>query len=178
MKSDVILIDNQGNGFRDAVEQTRKAASFRGLSGKDSLHLQLITEEMMSLARSVTGEMKASFWIEGDGNQFDLHLTTETVMDKKKRSQLISAATSRRNDAAKGFLGKLRDIFEEAMTADAVHPPESLPQDLLADIPGNSFEEPEWDGFEKSVLRRLADQVKIGIRGGLVDMMVSKKISG
>ena len=178
MKSDVIMIDNQGNGFRDAVEQTRKTAAFRGLSGKESLHLQLITEEMLSLARSVTGEMKASFWIEGEGNQFDLHLTTETVMDKEKRSLLISSATSRKNEAAKGFLGKLRDAFEEAMTADAVHLSDALPQDLLADIPSSGFEEPEWDGYEKSVLKRLADQVKIGIRGGVVDMTVSKKIAG
>ncbi|MBQ6384057.1 MAG: hypothetical protein IJJ42_10795 [Clostridia bacterium] len=178
MKSDVIVIDNQGNGFRDAVEQTKRTAAFRGLNSKDSLHLQLITEEMLSLARSVTGEMKASFWIEGDDNQFDLHLSTETVMDKEKRALLISSATNRKNDAAKGFLGKLRDAFEQAMVADAVHPSADLPPEILADIPATAFEDADWDGYEKSVLKRLADNVKIGIRGSVVDMTVSKKIAG
>ena len=33
----------------------------------------------------------------------------------------------------------------------------------------------EWDGYERSILRRLADDVKIGIRGGMVEMTVSKR---
>ena len=117
-----IEIDNQGNGFRDAVEQTKRTAAFRGLNSKDSLHLQLITEEMLSLARSVTGEMKASFWIEGDDGHFDLHLSTETVMDKEKRALLISSATSRKNDAAKGFLGKLIYFMNSVLLMHGCHP--------------------------------------------------------
>ena len=63
MKSDIVLIDNRGNGFAQALEQTQKAAAFRGISHQDSTRLQLIAEEMLSLARSVTGEMQASFWM-------------------------------------------------------------------------------------------------------------------
>ena len=33
---------------------------------------------------------------------------------------------------------------------------------------------PEWDGYERSVLRKVADTVKIAIRGGVVAMTVSK----
>jgi len=177
MKSDVIKIDNQGNGFHDALDQTQKVAQFRGMNYKDTLHLQLMTEEMLSLARSVTGEMQASFWIEGEGPHFELHMTTNTVMDKEKRSLLISAATSRKNEAAKGFLGKLRDAFEQAMVADAVHANMDLPQDILADLPHGTLGDMEWDGYERSVLRRLADDVKISIRGGEVDMAVSKNFA-
>ena len=174
MKSDVITIDNQGNGFHDAVDQTLKVAVFRGMNYKDTLHLQLMTEEMLSLARSVTGEMQASFWIEGDGSKFELHMSTSTVMDKEKRSLLISSATSRKNEAAKGFLGKLRDAFEQAMVVDTVHSEMDLPQDILADLPHGVYGDAEWDGYERSVLRRLADDIKISIRGGEVDMTVSK----
>ena len=63
MKSDIIFIDNQGNGFDKTVEETKKVAVYTGLSHKESLRLQLCAEEMLSLARSITGEMKASFWI-------------------------------------------------------------------------------------------------------------------
>ena len=174
MKSDVIMIDNQGNGFDDAIQQTKKVAEFRGLSHKDSVRLQLFTEEMLSMARSVTGEMQAAFWIESEGKHFELNMTTQTVMDKEKRYMLISSSTSRKNEAAKSFLGRLRNAFEEAMTADADHQYFELPNELQADLAGRVFESEEWDRYEQSVLLRLADNVKIGIRGGLVSMTVIK----
>jgi hypothetical protein len=34
-----------------------------------------------------------------------------------------------------------------------------------------------WDGYERSVLAKVADQVKVAIRGGVVDMTVSKKFA-
>ena len=173
MKSDVIIIDNRGSGFSSAVEQTKKVASFVGLKRKDSVQLQMLTEEMLSLARSVTGEMEASFWIEFEGKQADLHMTTKTVMDTAKRELLISTASSRKNEAAKTFLGKLRDVFEEAMLSDPE--PWDAPNDVLNDMPQGVFGESDWDGYERSILRRLADDVKVGIRGGLVEISVSKR---
>ena len=44
MRSDVVTIDNKGCGFNDAVEQTKKVASYKGLRKKESLQLQMRTE--------------------------------------------------------------------------------------------------------------------------------------
>ena len=180
MKSDVIKINNGGKGFEKALAETKKIAAYRELSGKDVLHLELITEEMLSLVRSVTGEMDGSFWIEADGAQYDLHLTTQTVMDKEKRNQLISSASSRKNEAAKTFLGYLRNAFEEAMITEANHSNDDIPEDALDDLYNHPIEiedDQQWDGYERSVLRKVADNVKIAIRGGVVDMTVSKSIA-
>ena len=113
MKSDIITIDNQGNGFENALRETKKAAEYRELSEKETMRLQLFTEEMLSMAHSVTGDMQGSFWIENEGKKFELNLTTNTVLDKEERRLLISSATSRKNEAANSFLGKLRDAFED-----------------------------------------------------------------
>ena len=178
MKSDVIMIDNHGNGFSEAVEQTRLfCESFDGLNGKSILRMQLIAEEMLSLARSITGEMKASFWIEGNRTEIEFHMTTQTVMDKEKRGLLIMSSTSMQNEAAKGFLGKLRDVFEQAMASEPSHTDEVVPYELRGDIANDSYEAKEWDGLERSILRKLADNVKISIRGRTVDMMVSKRLA-
>ena len=174
VKSDIITVDNRGNGFSDAMAETLKAASYVGLDEKKSLRLQLITEEMLSMARSITGEMKGKFWLESEETRFILHLSTKTVMDKEKRSQLINAATSRQNEAAGTFLGRLRDAFEQAMAADVSYEDQEVPRDLYYDLPNIMVDDSGWDGYERSVLRRLADNVKIGIRGGHVDMTVSK----
>lgn len=175
MKSDVITISSQGSGFSAAVEETKKVADFAGLDQKKSLRLQLMTEEMLSLARSVTGEMQASFWLEKEGTVFNLHMTTTTVMDMDKRSQLLSAATSRKNEAARSFLGRLRDAFETAMVAETnQNYYEVIPRDVYYDVSEGPVDDSEWDGYERSVLRKLADEIKIGIRGGKVDMTVTK----
>ena len=172
MKSDIINIDNRGKGFRDALAEAEKAAAYRDLDHKKSLQLRLCTEEMLSLARSVTGEMKAEFWLESEGLQFTLHLSTQTVMDREKRSNLIASATSRKNEAANTFLGKLRDAFEAAMVSDTSA---EIPDEVMGDMVNRSIEIPEWDEYEQSILRKVADDVKIAIRGGMVDMTVAKR---
>ena len=174
MRSNTIQIDNQGNGFETAVAETKKAAQYQELTSKESLQLQLCAEEMLSLARSVTGEMQASFWLEAEGKSFQLNMTTKTVMDMEKRSLLLFSATSRKNEAANSFLGRLRDSFEQAMTSDSDKTYYELPKDVAADAVGYHPESQEWDRYERSVLRRMADDVKIAIRGGTVHMIVSK----
>ena len=43
MKSDIILIDNHGKGFTEALEETKKVASYTGLEPKLTTRLQLMT---------------------------------------------------------------------------------------------------------------------------------------
>ena len=174
MKSDVIRIDNQGYGFEDAIMEVERAACYRGLSHKEEMQLRLCAEEMLSLVRSVTGEMKASFWLENEGKAFDLHLYTRTLMDKEKRSLLIQSTTSRRNESATTFLGKLRDLFEEAILGYPDDSDDGIPDEVYKDLVVHPAENPEWDEYEKSVLRSVADKVKIAIRGDSIDMTVSK----
>ena len=174
MKSDIITIDNQGKGFAEAVAETQRVARYAGLDHEDTLHIQLLTEEMLSLARSVTGVMKASFWLEGSGCVYSLHMTTNAVLDSQMRSELIQSTTSHKNEAAKSFLGFLRNVFEQAMASDRDYDAYELPRDVAEDIVGRDIEVPEWDGYERSVLANLADNVKIGIKGQKVSMTVTK----
>ena len=176
MKSDIIRIDNQGNGFQNVLTATEKVAQYRALDHKEELRLTLCAEEMLSLVRSITGEMEASFWIESEGKQFDLRLTTRTVMDREKRKLLIDSASSRKNEAAKTFLGRLRDAFEEAMAAEA-HPGDDIPVEIMGDMANRSIESGEWDQYEQSILRKAADQIRIAIRGGVVEMTVTARFS-
>ena len=172
MKSDIIKIDNSGMGFERAADQAKKVARFKGLNEMQSIELQVLTEEMLSLIHSITGQVSASFWIEFDDAKVDLHLTTKTVLDKEKRQELINSSTSRKNEAAKTFLGRLRDMIEEAMASDVNHYEPS--SDIIGDIPYGAYDEAEWDGYERSILRTMADDIKIGIQGDTVDVTVSK----
>ena len=178
MKSQIIAIDNQENGFSDAVKEAQKVAVYTEMGKKDSLHLQLCTEEVLSLVRSITGEIKASFWIETKGSEFELHVSTKTAMDMEKRNLLLSVATSRKNEAAKSFIGMLRDIFEETMVVE-VKQGNNIPSEAIDDMVNRVIvcTDAEWDGYEQSTLKKLADVIKVSIRGGAVDLTVSKKFA-
>ena len=196
MKSDVIHVTSKGVGTEEALAQADATARFKNLSKKDSMHLRLLTEEMMSLVHALTGEREADFWLEEDDDTFVLHFHTITVMNSEKRSQLLSSSTSGKNVAAKGILGKLRDLLERTMEpADGsltnYYPsgwvyttdPTAMSATTMDVWSFNQYresikkeeEQEKWDELEKSIIGKLADEVKISIMGDIVDVTIYKK---
>ncbi len=113
MKSESIVIStNEGN--IDKVLEVVEAFS-SDLNHKTGLRIRLLAEETMNLIRSITGEMDAEFFLERDDDQVRLHLNTNTIMFAAKRKELMEISTSKENAAAKGFMGKIREVFELAM---------------------------------------------------------------
>ena len=177
MKSETITIDNTGSGFTEALKQVENIGTSNELSHKNQIHLLLLTEEMLSLARSITGEMKASFWIENEGSYYEMHMTTKTIMDAEKRFLLIESSSTRKNEAAKTVLGILREVVELMMTP-SVSAANIMPFNLANGIPQGVYKEHKlWDGYERSILLKVADDVKVGIRGDVVDITIIKNFS-
>ncbi|MBQ3707857.1 MAG: hypothetical protein II889_08105 [Clostridia bacterium] len=200
MKSDVIHVTNEGKGFDEALAQAEAVARFRELDRKSALHLRLLTEEMTGMMRAMTGDRDADFWIDdADGTTY-LHLAVITPMNADLRKKLLSAATSGKNSAAKGVTGKLRDLLERFLEPDNALVPDDLFTGMDYAYSGGDFAalsaasaglwsmnrykaaveagrapKEDWDELEKSVVARLADDVKIGIAGQNVEMVISKR---
>ena len=117
MKSDVIHVNNDGCGISEALKEAEAVSVYKSLSKKDSIHLLLLTEEMMGMFKGITGEHNADFWIEDEDESrtFRLHLKAETSMNAEMRKKLLSASTSGENIAAKGVTGKIRDLFNRIL---------------------------------------------------------------
>ena len=200
MKSDVIHVTNDGAGFDQALAQAEAVARFRDLDHRGALHLRLLTEEMMGMMRAMTGEREADFWIESGDGVVDLHLAVQTPMNAEMRKKLLSASTSGENSAAKGVTGKLRDLFEQFIEPENGNLPSDLVTGMDYAYAGGDFGTlsvaaaglwsmnrykaavkegrapvEDWDELEKSVVARLADEIKIGIAGHDVEMVISKK---
>ncbi|MBR3109158.1 MAG: hypothetical protein IKH30_18535 [Clostridia bacterium] len=200
MKSDVIAVSSRGSQIETALNQVEKVAVYKGLSEKSAMHLRLLTEEMMGLIRSVTGEAEGKFWIEDQDGVYQLHLQVTTRMTSGKREQLLSTATSGKNESAKGLMGRLRDFFDRGADEDiagftsplflaSASEHSSTPtldwewsmleyeNALSARVRENDAEALEaWDELEKSVVARVADDVKVSIRGRTVEMTIIKKL--
>ena len=201
MKTDVITVSSKGAQMETALREVEKLAAYKELSSKNALHLRLLTEEMMGMMRSITGETKGLFWIEDDGGEYRLHLQVKTRLSSAEREQLLAASSSGKNESAKGLMGRIRDFFDwgsdEDLTAysTSLYMPDmyehsSSPalnlewsmmryeSELTSRIGQNDTAAKEaWDELEKSVVAHVADDVLVSIRNGTVEMTIVKKLS-
>ena len=200
MKTDKISVSSQGARMNAALEQADKVAAYKGLSMKDALHLRLLTEEMMGLMRSITGEREGIFWIEDEDGEYRLHLQVRTLLNSEEREQLLAVSSSGRNESAKGLMGRIRDFFDwgsdedlatytsPLLLPDACEYPSSPALDWEWSMAryenalstqmeqGDQKVREAWDELEKSVVSHVADEVKVSIRSGTVEMIIYKKL--
>ena len=200
MKTDIIRVSSRGSRIETALQQADFVAEYKHLSPKSALHLRLLTEEMMGMIRSITGETEGEFWIEDQDDEFQLHLRVNTTMDSEKRERLLSASTSGKNESAKGFMGRLRNFFDLEADADVAAAAGPMFAGIYEDASSGAMLDYEWsllryqeqlssrgendpiaregwDELEQSVVAHVADDVKVSIRGRTVEMIILKKMS-
>ena len=202
MRSDIVKLSGTKADTLEALKEAEGVAGYFQLPRKEAIRLRLLAEELMGMVTALTGTRTAEFWIENDEEKeqdvLRLHLKTETNMNTELRKSLLSASTSGKNAAAQGFSGKLRDLF-----ARAVEPEDKYVAEYYAagwvynEAEGPDFgvatanvwsfnryrdslpaeEKESRDELEKSIIANLADEVKVSIKGGSVEMIVYKKIN-
>ena len=201
MRTDVIIVSSRGRQMEKALDQVEKVAAYKELSAKGALQLRLLTEEMMSMMRAITGETEGEFWIEDEDGVYRLHLKVVTPMDSDKREKLLSVSSTGKNESARGLMGRLRDFFDQSMDSDVASVTSPLLAPDMFEQTGMTSLEKEWsliryvgalsdkvkeddpaakeawDELEKSVVARVADDVKVSIKGRTVEMTIIKKMN-
>ena len=196
MKTDVIIVSSRGSQIGKALEQVEKVAAYKGLSPRNALHLRLLTEEMMGMVRSITGETEGQFWIEDQEDVYQLHLLVKTRMNLEKRDQLLAASASGKNEAARGLMGRLQDFFDQGAdvsglplyhsntmgeyTGSTLNWEWSMMEyqnALRSRVSQDESAREMWDELEKSVVTHVADDVKVSIRGQQAEMIIVKKLA-
>ncbi len=116
MQTDRIRVTSGGGGARQAMDETVKFSQYVGLDAKAALWLRLLTEETLGMVEAITEDFAADYWIESvEGNTWVIHLTATTIMNIVKKQELIDASTNKKNAAAKGFMGKIRQVIENSL---------------------------------------------------------------
>lgn len=194
MKTDVIVVSNDGNNMEAVLDQVDALASYRSLSPKNALHLRLLAEETLAMMRAITGDVDGEFWIEAENDVYELHLKVDTLIDEREREQLLSASTTGKNEATRGFMGKIRALFQPipgvpvfgtGLVAGAPQMYGSYEWSMVdyrnqlrkyreQDAEGG---QEAWDELEKSVVSRVANDVKVSILGRTVEMTIVKRMS-
>ena len=194
MKTDVIMISSEGNNMEAALNQVDKLAVYKDLSPKNAMSLRLLTEETMAMMRAITGNVNGEFWIEDQDGVYELHLLVMSLVNDDMREQLLSASSSGKNEATRGFMGKIRSFFEPSSGvpmfsagfgggAPQMHKAytwsmEDYRDQLRQYQELNQKKDQEaWDELEKSVVAKVADDVRVSIHGRTVEMTIIKKIA-
>jgi hypothetical protein len=201
MRTDVIAVSSKGARMEAALIQADKVAAYKEMGPKNALHLRLLTEEMMGLMRSITGDVTGKFWIQDENEVYELHLQVEKWLTSETREKLLAASTTGKNESAKGLMGRLRNFFEIGADEDvaAYTNPLVLPgmyehttaptmdwewsmveyQEALTSYKPEKEENVQEarDELEKSVVAHVADDIKVGIKGRIVEMIIIKKMA-
>ncbi len=197
MKSDTIIITNSDSSSAEALKLIENFYS--DVSPKSLMRLRLLTEETMNFIRatSADNDMTAALWAEKEGNLCSIHLKTNTIMFAQKRKELMEVSTDKENAAAKGFIGKIREVFEMVllpkdertaresrigmmgmadptsfMTSSDATWKMSAYRSNIDTQDASDFVQEAKNELEKSILGNMAKDVIIGIVGDNVDMTI------
>lgn len=202
MKTEIVNIFSSGEGRDSALELAEKTGAYCGLDNKSVLRLRLLSEELIELIRSLATNLEGDFWLETNDKNVEIHLKTVIPMDLQTRDELLSVASSGKNSAAKGIIGKIREMIAlktlpedpntKAMTEQALGLI-SAGYEMSSYVAGayswsmstyiskidkadfNVDEKNEAkDELEKSIVANLADDVKVSIVNSDVEVTIIK----
>ena len=196
MKSNICKIKN-GNLDLDAIlKESEKVAVYNELNDKQTLQLRLLCEEIDGMLPNIVNGFSGDFWIDFEDGECKINVSIvfeEYSINKKK--ELIKIAKNKKNASAKGLLGKIRSFLEDVFFTGA----ESKNYDIAGLFnyangycagvdysyvwsygkykQGVKKEEKEWDELEKSIITSIADDVIVGVKGRLTNIIIVKKFA-
>jgi hypothetical protein len=202
MNTAEIKINTHGVGMEEALSATEKLGLDCGLSHKENLRLRLLAEELIGLMRGITGNVEAVYRASREEKSFALRLSADVVLDQDMRKELLAASTSGKNTAARGFMGKIREMIAIVLlpkSQASVMASMSLGlislgspmgyaagEDIytwsmntyMTELKNNTAEEEKVmearDELEKSIVANLADDVSVNIVGSRVEITITK----
>lgn len=190
MKTEQTTIIRGEKGVDQALAMTEKLGVDYGLERKPVLHLRLLAEELFGMIRGIAGNIASEYRIVAEDKKFELHLKSEVKMTEEMREKFIGASSSGKNAAAQGFTGRIRVLIAEALlsmretapyavinTASA-YSPVWMMSDYKTQVKNNADKDATahdaWDELEKSVLAKIADDIKVGVVGNSVEIIIYK----
>ena len=201
MKTEIVDISANGKGIDKALDITERTGAFAGLDKENSLRLRLLSEELIGFFRSFTDELDGTFYLTVTDGSVEIHLATDINMDIKTRNEILSVASTGKNAAAKGIMGKIREMVANITLPDDPESRAKTDQAIslmqlgsqigahsgdyswamssyLASVNNEKNAAPEdedADGLEKSIVERFADDVTVHIVGSKVEVTVLKR---
>ena len=191
-----MIVKADGTGMKEAIEKTEVFGNACGLSRKQVLRLRLLSEEALTMIRTILQNTDAYYHIARSKDTYYLHLKSHLNTDGTQRQQLLAMSSSGTNAAPMGLMDKLSWMIRTTqyetspaqvylMGLGLTKEPEpdgtiaswSL-QEYKTALENSKEKDKEaaeaWDELERSIVSSIADDVSVKITRSNVDLVIKK----
>ena len=199
MRSNVCVINNGTKDLNAILKESERVAEYNRLTHKQTMQLRLLCEEVDGMLPNIIDEFEGKLWIDFEDGVCNVRVSIEIPeFNTAKKEDLIDVAKDKKNAAAVGIVGKIRNAIENFFLSEdtalglsaspvginlSVGFSEGVDYSYLWSLENyrNSVKKEEeaeaWDELEKSVIASVADDVIVGIKGKKADIIITKKFS-
>ena len=199
MKSNICKIEKGTRDLDAILKESERVAEYNGLTHKETLQLRLLCEEIDGMLPNIIDDFDGSRWIEFENGVCKINVSIEIPeLNIEKKEKLIDVAKNKKNAAAVGIVGKIRNAIENFFLDEAAVFNAGAPTPFLEMSTGYSDgvdysylwsleqyrgtvredkESAEWDELEKCVIASASDDVIVGVKGKCAEIVVIKRFS-
>ena len=199
MRSNICKIENGTKDLAAILSESERVAKYNGLSDKQTLQLRLLCEELDGMLPNIIDDFDGNLWIDFEDGVCKVNVSIKIPeFNSGKKEELISIAKNKKNAAAVGMVGRIRDAIENFFlnddNSDAFESSSGMFNAATGYSEGVNYsylwtleqyrstvkkdeDTAEWDELEKSVIASVADDVIVGIQGKRADIIIVKKFS-
>ena len=199
MRSNVCKIEKGTRDLGAILAESERVAQYNGLNHKEALELRLLCEEIDGMLPNVIDDFDGAFWIDFEDGVCKINIDIKIPkFNTEKKEELIGISRSKKNAAAVGIVGKIRDAIDNFFLDEAGMEALSLSAESFG--PGTGYSEgvdytflwrlqeyrksvtkasnpAEWDELEKAVIASVADDVTVGVKGSCAKIVILKKFN-
>lgn len=177
MKTDTIVLSVGKEAVNKAINLAGEVAKARNLSKEQENTLIRLAEETVSLEYAILGVYTGELYWDIEGDTYELVWNAEAELDKNIEDTFIRMSSSGVNDFKKTLADKVLEIikgFGNESGIDKVYAEEEEYEDYTVFYTDSGE---VWEEAEHSILQHYADDVRVGIRKGHLQIKVIKNFS-
>lgn len=174
MRTDIVTLKSGKESVAKALRLADEVAAERKLNSQNTRILEMLTEETLSLEYSILGIYAGDIFFEIDRNRYELVLLAEVEIDENTKDTFIRMSKSGKNDLHTSIAEKLLQIVKDFGSGSDIS--RVYDEEEAEDYTVFYTDDGEvWNETEKSILHHYADDVRVGIKNGKIQIKVIKE---
>ena len=172
MESKHITVENISDNFNDVIDALDKYIIDINITGRQKVRFNLLAEEALRLAKSISSEDAVEIWFEGNTRLSSIVLMVKTNLTPRKKSEFLSLSTSENSDKKSSFFETLKQAIKNPSKSSW-----SLAEyeaSIMAKRGEDKYSLEAWENLERSVLANLSDDINVNIKNNYVMITITK----